>query len=80
MGEEEEEEAKPTKIGSSKKKVEEEEVEDKREHVNIIFIGHVGKFIVNSSCSCELQLTPDNSNLQGKLKKVQESRSLSYQE
>ena len=46
MGEDEEEEAKPTKISSSKKKVEEEEVEDKREHVNIIFIGHVGKFML----------------------------------
>ena len=44
--EEEEEEAKPTKTSSSKKKVEEEEVEDKREHVNIIFIGHVGKLML----------------------------------
>ena len=42
MEEEEEEEAKPAKKNNSKKKVE-EEAEDKREHVNIIFIGHVGK-------------------------------------
>ena len=41
--EEEEEGAKPVKKNNSKKKVEEEEVADKREHVNIIFIGHVGK-------------------------------------
>lgn len=39
---EEEEEVKPAKT-SAKKEVEEEEAEDKREHVNIIFIGHVGK-------------------------------------
>ena len=45
MAEEEEEEAKPTKISSSKKKVAEEEFEDKREHVNITFIGPVGKFM-----------------------------------
>ena len=39
---EEEEEVKPVKK-SAKKDIEEEEAEDKREHVNIIFIGHVGK-------------------------------------
>lgn len=36
----EEEDAKPVKTNSSKRKVE-EEVKDKREHINIIFIGHV---------------------------------------
>ena len=42
----EKEEAKPeVKKAGSKKEVEEEE-EDKREHVNIIFIGHVGKSFV----------------------------------
>lgn len=40
----EKEEAKPeVKKASSKQEVEEE---DKREHVNIIFIGHVGKSFV----------------------------------
>lgn len=43
----EKEEAKPeVKKASSKKEVEEED--DKREHVNIIFIGHVGKSFVCS--------------------------------
>ena len=43
----EKEEAKPeVKKASSKKEVEEED--DKREHVNIIFIGHVGKSFVFS--------------------------------
>ena len=39
---EEEEEVKPVKK-NVKKEVEEEEADNKREHVNIIFIGHVGK-------------------------------------
>lgn len=38
----EEEEAKPVQTTSTKKK-KEESIEDKREHINIIFIGHVGK-------------------------------------
>lgn len=37
-----EEEAKPIQTTSTKKK-KEESIEDKREHINIIFIGHVGK-------------------------------------
>lgn len=37
-----EEEAKPIQTISTKKK-KEESIEDKREHINIIFIGHVGK-------------------------------------
>lgn len=42
MGEEEEQrEAKPVKTSSSKKKLQKEEIEDRREHINIIFIGHV---------------------------------------
>lgn len=36
-----EEEAKPIQTSTKKKK--EESIEDKREHINIIFIGHVGK-------------------------------------
>lgn len=36
-----EEEAKPIQTTSTKKK-KEESIEDKREHINIIFIGHVG--------------------------------------
>ena len=36
------EEAKPIQTTSTKKK-KEESIEDKREHINIIFIGHVGK-------------------------------------
>ena len=39
---EEEEAVKPVKK-NTKKEVEEEEADDKREHVNIIFIGHVGE-------------------------------------
>ena len=40
---EEEEEVKPVKKNTKKEVEEEQEAEDKREHVNIIFIGHVGK-------------------------------------
>ena len=43
MEEEEEEEVKPVKKNTKKEVEEEQEAEDKREHVNIIFIGHVGK-------------------------------------
>ena len=47
MGEEEEQrEAKPVKTSSSKKKLQKEEIEDRREHINIIFIGHVGKSVL----------------------------------
>ena len=57
--EKEEEEAKPVKTNSSKRKVEEEEVKDKREHVNIIFIGHVGKsFSFNFSLHCGVPYLP----------------------
>lgn len=46
----EEEEAKPVQTTSTKKK-KEEVIEDKREHVNIIFIGHVGKKRIHLSKS-----------------------------